>query len=139
MGEMWFAFKATIMTIVIVFFMQIKIGQNTIEQNAYQWIKTSYLVSQLNDVSRGAVVAIREAYQGLSNSMTAKVKKTFKDEFQPGERSLIPDMKRSREYLGELKEQMKNVDMKKVQEQMKDYRSQLQAADEELSRKPSSK
>lgn len=139
MGEMWFAFKATVMTVVMVFFMQIKIGEHTIEENAYQWVKSNYLVVYLNEVSQGAVVAIREAYQGVSNSMAAKVKKTFKDEFQPGSRSIIPDVKRSETYLSDLKEQMKDVDLKKVKEQMESYRSQLEAIDRETSgRRPTS-
>lgn len=139
MGEMWFAFKATIMTVTMVFFMQIKVGDYTVEENAYQWIKSNYLVVYLNEVSGGAVIAIREAYQGVTNTMTAKVKKTFKDEFQPGSRSMLPNVERSQQYLGDLQKQMKNVDLKKVTDQMKAYRDQLEVIDAETSpRRPSS-
>lgn len=139
MGEMWFAFKTTVMTVVMVFFMQIKVGEFTIEENAYQWVKSNYLVVYLNEVSGGAVVAIREAYQGVTNHMTTKVKKTFKDEFQPGSRSIIPGVKRSENYLSELKTQMKNMDLKKVKDQMENYRSQLEEIDRETSgRRPTS-
>lgn len=121
--------------------MQIKVGQNTIEENAYLWIKGHYLVVQLNDVSKGAVIALREAYQGISTAMTSKVKKTFKDEFQPGNRTIVPDLKRSETYLGELKDKMKEMDLEKVKNQMQDYRSQLEEVNKELDakRQPSSR
>ncbi|MAF91406.1 MAG: hypothetical protein VX583_04655 [Bdellovibrionota bacterium] len=133
MGEMFFAVKATIITLVMVFFMQIKVGQFTIEENAYHWIKSSYLVVELNQVSRGAVVALREAYQGISSRMTSKVKKTFKDEFSPGERSIIPSLKRSDSYLSELKKKAQEVDLDEVKQKMESYNQQLKNLDDEIS------
>lgn len=133
MGEMFFAVKATIITVFMVFFMQIKFGDHTIEQNAYHWIKSSYLVAQLNQVSSGAVVAIRETYQSITRNMTSSVKKTFKDEFTPGERSIIPSVSRSESYLKTLKEKAKEMDLDEMQDKVKSYRSRLQELDNEIS------
>ncbi|MFK8136818.1 MAG: hypothetical protein AB8E15_00530 [Bdellovibrionales bacterium] len=105
MDDMFFAIKATIITVVLVGLMQIKVGQHTIEQKAYNWIKSSYLVAELNQVSQGAIIAMREVFQGVSGTLSQEVREQFSSSNAPGNRELLPTLKRSGQFLNNLKDQ----------------------------------
>ena len=73
MDEFKFVMKTFLITIFILFLLQIKIGTSTVEVEALRWMETSPVTRYLQNVSAGAVLAIRNAGQASSEFIT----KTF--------------------------------------------------------------
>jgi ABC-type molybdate transport system substrate-binding protein len=55
MGEVVFVIKSLIMTIVVIVCLQIRVGQQTVEGHAMNWIHNSAISQHLQDVAEGAV------------------------------------------------------------------------------------
>lgn len=61
MHEVMFVFKSFIVAIIVMIGLQVKIGKSSLEQRAEHWIQTSSVASYVQNVSSGAVLAIRNA------------------------------------------------------------------------------
>ena len=55
MSDFFFVVKCALATLVILVFMQMRIGNRTIEQHSLNWIQTSSAVEELRGVAEGAV------------------------------------------------------------------------------------
>jgi hypothetical protein len=73
MPEVMFVLKAFVIALVVTIFMQVKIGQNSIENHAHEWMQTSAVPVYIEGVSAGAVLAVKNA----AKVTTDFVAKTF--------------------------------------------------------------
>lgn len=76
MPELMFVLKSLIIAFVVAICMQVKIGTYSIESHANHWIRTSSIPIYLEEVSAGAVLAIRNVVKKSSDFMG----KTFNHE-----------------------------------------------------------
>ncbi len=73
MSELFFVIKVFLFTVVVMAVMQIKVGDQSLEQRSSHWLRTSSLVDVLNSVSVGASKALNDGYHYIKNSMNAKL------------------------------------------------------------------
>jgi hypothetical protein len=66
MGDFFFVVKCLIATLVLLVFMQIRVGYRTIEQHSVRWIQQSSAVEELRLVAEGAVRAAHVGYEKAS-------------------------------------------------------------------------
>lgn len=66
MADFFFIVKSFLITLGLVVLMQIKIGETTIEDRAYEWIRGSAVHSTLSRVAAGAVTALNDGMQTVS-------------------------------------------------------------------------
>lgn len=59
MPELMFVLKSMAIALVITLALQLRVGSTTVESHANQWIHTSSVPLYLQEVSSGAVLAIR--------------------------------------------------------------------------------
>jgi hypothetical protein len=59
MGEIKFALKSIIITVLLILGMQTKVGQLTIEEHFETWVRTSNIAHTLQQVASGGVQAIQ--------------------------------------------------------------------------------
>lgn len=62
MSEIFFVFKALIVTVVIVLILQIKIGPRTVEQRSIAFLHRSVATDALRGVADGAIQAFDDGY-----------------------------------------------------------------------------
>lgn len=67
MDEFKFILKSLVITFVVLMLMQIKVGTTTVEIETLHWIETSAVTKYLQNVSAGAVLAIRNGAQTTSD------------------------------------------------------------------------
>ncbi|MCB0413830.1 MAG: hypothetical protein KDD50_05825 [Bdellovibrionales bacterium] len=101
MGDLLFFLKMIVMTFFFVLFLQIRIGQFTVEERAITWAHNSELMQPLQEVAQGAVVAIKRGWSEVVGSFGDNVSGVFNRENIPGHRQLIPKLERSKKYLNE--------------------------------------
>lgn len=130
MGEIFFCIKMFFVTLFVVGLMQVKMGETTLEEKAYVWIKTSPFVSYLDEVAQGALASMRVGYREASSVLSDKAKETLDSTLAPGHRKFIPDFKRSKEYLEKINEKVQNLDeaIDNVQESYRDLTQQKEEA-----------
>jgi uncharacterized membrane protein len=58
MSEVYFVLKAFAVTIVLVFVMQMKVGNSTIEERSLNWMHHSGAIESLRGVADGGVLAV---------------------------------------------------------------------------------
>lgn len=70
MGEFMFVVKTLVITVAIVFLLQVRVGRTTIEQHSLTWMHQSAAIEALRGVADGAVLAAtngliwaKDAYQ----------------------------------------------------------------------------
>lgn len=66
MSDVFFVLKSLVVTVVLVFLMQIRIGPATIEQHSLAWLQNSVFVDNLRNVAAGAIKAATNGYQSLT-------------------------------------------------------------------------
>jgi|SRR6476646_1597793 hypothetical protein len=67
MPELNFVLKSLAIAVVVTICLQVKVGSATLENHAYQWMRTSSVPHFVEDVSSGAVLAIRNAAKASSD------------------------------------------------------------------------
>lgn len=106
MDEVKFIVKSLVITLVVLMLMQIKIGVSTVETETLQWIETSAVTKYLQNVSAGAVLAIRNGAQASSefiaktfNQSDANTNRAsrFNFEFKRSPQSQPPQLSRSQQ------------------------------------------
>lgn len=65
MGEVFFVIKGFALTILLTVLLQIKVGQETLEQKAERFANRSQLNTFVNDAAAGAVKAIRDGHRWI--------------------------------------------------------------------------
>lgn len=116
MGDVLFAVRMLVITVVIAVFLQIKIGGMTLEARAHSWVQTSSAVETLREVSRGAVKMIRVGYKTAVNLIDANLSSGFNRDQMAGSRSLnFGSAGRSEAY--ERDQEARRVQQKRVQDE----------------------
>ena len=72
MGDFIFVIKALVMAVVLIVFMQIKVGSTTLEEHSVSWIQRSSLVEGLRGVASGAITLGEKAYLSVRESEVGK-------------------------------------------------------------------
>lgn len=67
MNDIIFFLKLFCLTVVLVLFMQIQVGEQTIEWHTMQWVHTSSLVGPLNGVAQGGAKVMRDLTHKVSS------------------------------------------------------------------------
>ena len=96
--------KSIAVTILIVLLLQIKIGNDTIEDQAVFWFHSSSLVQPMQTVVDGGVKLIRNTLNGVVNLFHFKVFQKVSE--RAGNRDLNFKIERSREYIREQAERV---------------------------------
>lgn len=125
-GDTLFFIKMIIMTSFFILFLQIKIGDNTLEQKVKVAITQSAAVEPLQEVAKGGVKAIEQGWQFITKTVGHRVKSTFSNDNMPGNRSITLDFGRSKKYLKEKYESAKQS------EAVKTIQAKQQALKEDL-------
>ena len=66
MGEIKFIIKSILLTVLLIFAMQTKIGPQTLEDRWDLWVRTSNASHVLQQVASGGVQAVRHASSAIS-------------------------------------------------------------------------
>lgn len=104
-GDILFFIKCLVMTFIVVILLQVKIGNMTLEERTKNWAAESSLVAPLEDVAKGGVKGIREAWKSLTGNFSKKIKNQFENNNVPGQRTLGVKLERSKKYISEKMEQ----------------------------------
>jgi hypothetical protein len=59
MAELSFVAKSFVISLILIAVMQVKVGSSTIESSAQRWLASSTISASLQNVSKGAVLMIR--------------------------------------------------------------------------------
>jgi hypothetical protein len=86
MTDFLFVIKALLFTFILVFLMQIPVGQITLEERSMLFIQTSGLTQPLREASHGATKLIARAWKSSTVLINSKYRKMVGDENRPGSR-----------------------------------------------------
>jgi len=99
MGSIFFFIKTFIITLVVVFLMQIRIGTSTLEEHAMFFIHDSPMVEPLQEVAEGTTALIRDVLNSLTKNINTDFSRSLRSENIPGSRELKFQFDRSREFV----------------------------------------
>jgi len=68
MGDLFFAARMAILTVALIFIMQIRIGTATIEQHSLAWMHDSAMIENLRAIAEGGVKAASQGYRWITSS-----------------------------------------------------------------------
>lgn len=71
MGEVVFILKSLVLTVLLMMFLQVKVGSTSIEQQTEQWLQTSQISLYMQKVASGAVLFIRNTSK-VASDLVAK-------------------------------------------------------------------
>ena len=101
--------KQVAFTFLFILLLQIKVGENTLEMHAMNWVHTSPIIEPLQDVSEGAIKALRSAWRAVGGQFNDKVLSKFDDKKAPGSRSPFKgQFSRSKDYLNKRAEELRD-------------------------------
>lgn len=103
MSELFFALKMTLVTFVLLIFMQIRVGEVTLEEHAHVWIQTATPILFLREVAEGGLSASYDAWSKMTAGIKAKYWNKYNPSQAPGKRQLGMSLDRSDAYLDEQK------------------------------------
>jgi hypothetical protein len=106
-SDLFFFVRMMVMTVLVVFALQIRVGDQTLEQSSQALITASVNTLDLQKVADGGVRLLRDTWNGVASRVANGVGSVFSAENRPGERRLIPALERSREYLGQKADEAK--------------------------------
>ena len=100
MGTLFLVSRATVATVIVIIFLQIRTGDQTLEQRSENFIRQSTMIGHLQQVADGALVVLQKLMGQVGQVFETKVSKTIDTSNLPGNRLNI-DISRSREFLRE--------------------------------------
>lgn len=87
MFDFLFFIKTLVMTFVLVAFLQVRVGQDTLEWHATHFIQTSAITEPLRQVAIGGSKLVRDGFNFVSREINARVQGSWKwGEQRAGER-----------------------------------------------------
>lgn len=97
MENLWFVFKAMVLTVACIMLLQVKASENvTLEMMTVQWLQTNAAVDVLRGVADGAVKGIKQMYRGSMKVLDHTVGQALgPHEEQAGNRKAAFTLKRS--------------------------------------------
>lgn len=107
MGDLFFLIRTVIMTFTLVFLMQIKVGEQTLEQRSMLWIQESVFVDSLQEVAGGAIKVMEQGLRSITLMFDKKVTRLIDQSNEPGNRWTKFALKRSQAVLQEQEEKIK--------------------------------
>jgi hypothetical protein len=94
LGDLFFIFRMMVYTFIFVFLLQIKVGEQTIDEKAHAWIRASIYRDVVQQAAEGGWEAFKVGYQQFVNKMDDYVE----TDQMPGRRQL-PDLERSTKFI----------------------------------------
>lgn len=99
MFQILFFIKTVFLTFVVVFLLQIKIGESTLEQKAFHFIQSSRILEPLRETSSHAVTFLRIQSRKVSSLFSTRINESWSASQIPGQRHLGLSLERSRQFL----------------------------------------
>lgn len=100
-GDFLFFIKMVFLTLFLVLALQVKIGEQTVEQHTLHWAASAPLLEPLKEVAHGGVLALGRGWQAVVTSLGGKVSHFFNKENIPGHRTLGVKLERSQKFIKE--------------------------------------
>ncbi len=73
MSELFFTAKCLVISLLIIFSMQVKVGHATVENYFNDWLQTSPMCLYLQEVSSGGVLFMQNTYQNSKRLFESKL------------------------------------------------------------------
>ncbi|MBK9293480.1 MAG: hypothetical protein IPM57_03410 [Oligoflexia bacterium] len=89
--------KMIAFTVVVVLILQFKVGEQTLEFRAHQWIQDSVFVDYVQTSIDGGVKATKAGYQKVHKSVNTVFNRMSRKNRGKDERSLAIELKRSKQ------------------------------------------
>lgn len=122
MADLWFSLKMMIITGFLIIFMQIRIGNSTLEEHAMLIIKTNPGFTYINEVAEGGIIALRQIYRGVAGKISTRIGETMGTNNSPGNRNPV-NLSRSKAVLESLAEKAREKSQSLRQEFRQDIQS----------------
>jgi hypothetical protein len=90
-----FVFRTLLFTVLLVLAMQIRVGQNTIEDHVMATLTSSAVVTPINSVATGAVKFARNMWNKANRSFDSHFSRSISEENRPGTRGFNISIERS--------------------------------------------
>jgi len=124
MGEVFFVIKTFIITFVFVLILQVKIGEQTLDQRIHTSIQASKLVAPIEETVRGGVLFIEHSYHKVLSLFNTSLKQKINGDHAPGSRFKIPEMKRYTEEMANEVSEKVTAETKKTARRFRDRLSE---------------
>ncbi len=101
-GDLFFIIRMIVFTIVVVLFLQIRLGEYTLEERFYTQLQSSQFGQEVTEVAQGGVIAIKSGLIRLKEKFTrfwGDKTSSIDKENVPGFRHLKMGLDRSAEYV----------------------------------------
>jgi hypothetical protein len=72
MGEFWFVLKSLVVTVLLLFGMQLQVGNQSIESRMIHWTQNSSIAKFLQAVAEGGIRATQDGFSYVSNQLGGK-------------------------------------------------------------------
>lgn len=115
-GDLLFFIKMIVLSLFFVLFLQIKIGDNTLEEKIKINATNSAMIAPLQEVAQGGVKAIELAWKRLAGLVGHKFNSAFSNENAPGNRTLNINIGRSKKFISEQLESAKKTAKQTVEQ-----------------------
>lgn len=123
MFQMISILKSLAFTLLIVLLLQVKIGNDTLEDRAVFWFRSSPLVQPMQKVVDGGVKVLQQSFGKLTGLFDWNLKDQLRQ--KPGNRDLNFQVERSRQYIREQAEKV----ARKMESQLEEPKSGPQKAE----------
>lgn len=70
MSELTFVIKSFVLTVLIVVFLQMKVGSTTLESYSQRWLQKSPVSGYIQSVAAGGTLALRNLYYSVKSGIT---------------------------------------------------------------------
>ncbi len=90
MTDFWYVVKVFALTIVIVLFMQLEIGNESLEYHAMSWVQNSAVTGPLHTVAHNAGVLTHNVAEWVSNIIHRHTGKKHKSDSSQNETFIKP-------------------------------------------------
>ena len=128
MKDIFFIFRVLMLTVTAILIFQVKVGETTLEQKSEAWIRSSTLVTPLQEVADGTVVVIHKLIKKAEAFLASRVGSTVKaaatevvDDNQPGRRQLKMHLERSKDFLKEKAGKAKDIIEQGIESAQEEY------------------
>ena len=116
MGDLFFLLRMTIYTLVFVMFMQVKIGDSTLEQRVIHFTHHSQIAGTMQSVAQGAATFIGIQYNRATSHLNSKYIEQHSKTQRPGNRlkNQLQELKKS------INKKWEDAEVKEKMEKIKD-------------------
>ncbi|MBT4760467.1 MAG: hypothetical protein HOO06_02110 [Bdellovibrionaceae bacterium] len=123
-GNSFFIIRTFIITFIVVMVLQIRIGDNTLEERAVVYMQTSQAMKPVHEVVHGGVLAIKGGFKNFMGLFQSKTSEFFDKNNLPGHRTIGFQLRRSQKYISEKVKDARDSVEKSVGEEINQYKDQ---------------